>query len=270
MAHSEACDLFIEQEIEVGLEQGKTPYSIGKEVAKWIEKLFETKIKPETITKRAQRKIGTNVLSDASTQDDTQIEENKEISKGVTAEGKPRKRAKGAGRPPKFRAIKPTNRTQGTGDNDWYTPLKYIEAARQVMGGVDLDPATSEFGQGRIKAEEYYTIEMDGLSKEWNGRVWLNPPYSKELMPKFIDKMFDEFTEGRVKEAIVLTHNYTDTAWFHKLQSVACRICFSRGRIPYEQSNGTIAKPTQGAAFFYLGANPDKFMGIFGEFGFIR
>jgi len=51
----EACQLYIEQEIDAGLEEGKTPYSIGKEIAGWIEKLFEVKVKPTTIEKRAER-----------------------------------------------------------------------------------------------------------------------------------------------------------------------------------------------------------------------
>ena len=55
MANREACELYIEQEIKDGLEQGKKPYSIGKELSAWIEKLFETSIKPTTIEKRAER-----------------------------------------------------------------------------------------------------------------------------------------------------------------------------------------------------------------------
>uniref|UniRef100_A0A6M3JHP1 Putative methyltransferase n=1 Tax=viral metagenome TaxID=1070528 RepID=A0A6M3JHP1_9ZZZZ len=51
----EACQLYIEQEIERGLAEGKTSYSLGKEIAVWIEKLFEVKMKPQTIEKRAQR-----------------------------------------------------------------------------------------------------------------------------------------------------------------------------------------------------------------------
>lgn len=64
MAHSEACQLFIEEQIKEGLEAGKTPYSIGKELTAMIERLFEASIPAETLKKRAQRmqaKIGTNV-----------------------------------------------------------------------------------------------------------------------------------------------------------------------------------------------------------------
>ncbi len=55
MANREACELWIEQEIESGLEEGKTPYSIGKELSAMVERVFETKIKPATLEKRAER-----------------------------------------------------------------------------------------------------------------------------------------------------------------------------------------------------------------------
>lgn len=55
LAKQAACQLFIEQEIEKGLSTGKSTYAIGKEVAKWIQKLFEVKVRPETIMERARR-----------------------------------------------------------------------------------------------------------------------------------------------------------------------------------------------------------------------
>ena len=158
----------------------------------------------------------------------------------------------------------------GTGENEWYTPQKYIEAAKDVMGGIDLDPASSELAQEHIRADAYFTQEDNALTKEWFGRVWLNPPYSKELIGPFVHKLADEIGSGRVQEAILLTHNYTDTAWFHTAESAAARICFTRGRIAFESPSGEKAAPTQGQAFFYYGDNIDAFESVFTEFGFIR
>lgn len=261
LAKQEACQLFIEQEIEEGLEKGKTAYLIGKDVAAWIEKLFHAKVNPSSIARKAQR-IRTFVRNDITPQSDNEIEDNQEIKWG----GK----RKGSGRPPKFFVKEEQFRTSFSSENEWYTPLVYIEAARQVMGKIALDPATSEFGQKRIKATSYYTKEDDGLKQSWHGRIWLNPPYSQPLIAQFIKKTVDEYTAGNITEGIILTHNYTDTEWFHQLEAIAALLCFTKGRIKYEKEDGTIAAPTQGACFFYLGANGSKFKSIFKQFGFIR
>lgn len=63
-------------------------------------------------------------------------------------------------------------------DNEWYTPSLYIEAARQVMGGIDLDPASCAVADQTVKATNYFSQEEDGLAQTWHGRVWCNPPFS--------------------------------------------------------------------------------------------
>jgi hypothetical protein len=63
--------------------------------------------------------------------------------------------------------------------NEWYTPAKFVNAARKLMGDIDLDPASSEAANKAVKAGKIFTIDDDGLSKKWKGRVWLNPPYGR-------------------------------------------------------------------------------------------
>lgn len=269
----EACQLYIEQEIDEGLKQGKTPYTVAKEIIPWLQKLFDVRVNPKTIESKAYRKkqeITSSEVNDLTTGNDSGIEKNKEISKGFTADGKPRQRAEGAGRPPKFRVIEPAHRTSFTGENEWYTPVEYIEKARIVLCKIDLDPASSDYAQERIKALCFHTISDDGLKQRWKGKVWLNPPYAQPAISDFVKKMVEEVTAGNVEEAIMLTHNYTDTGWFHMAESVCAAICFTRGRIKFEKSDGTIAAPTQGQAFFYYGSNLDLFKTVFSEIGFVR
>jgi phage N-6-adenine-methyltransferase len=162
------------------------------------------------------------------------------------------------------------HRAEGTGENEWYTPVKYIEAARKVLGVIELDPASSSVAQATVKAERFFTRKDNGLKQEWFGRVWLNPPYTQPEIWEFCKKLTDEVTAGNVTEAILLTHNYTDTAWFHYAEEVAAALCFTRGRIAFEDQNGDTCAPTQGQAFFYFGDNGDRFSEVFMEFGFVR
>jgi phage N-6-adenine-methyltransferase len=162
------------------------------------------------------------------------------------------------------------HRAQGTGENEWYTPAQYIEAARELLGGFDLDPATSDAAQARVKAANWFTKEDDGLAQEWRGKVWLNPPYAQPLIQQFVDKLVEEVEAGNVTEAILLTHNYTDTGWFHAAERAAANICFTRGRIRFEGGDGSFAAPTQGQAFFYFGNRGGAFRQAFERWGFVR
>ena len=102
-----------------------------------------------------------------------------------------------------------------SGDNEWYTPAEYIEAAREVMGSIDLDPASNEYANKTVKASTYYTEETNGLDKEWFGNIWMNPPYSTALIKEFAEKL----SNSTFKQAIVLVNNATDTAWFKLLMA---------------------------------------------------
>lgn len=159
--------------------------------------------------------------------------------------------------------------TFGTGENEWYTPDEHLDLARKVLGGFDLDPASSHVANQRVKADQFFSQDTNGLEKDWCGRIWLNPPYAQPAISHFADKMIAEWDAGRVEAAIVLTHNYTDTAWFQKLAHAANAICFTRGRVRFVSPQGDLASPTQGQAFFYLGHDVDGFAETFGEIGFV-
>ena len=159
--------------------------------------------------------------------------------------------------------------TFGTGENEWYTPDQYLELARAVLGAFDVDPASSDAAQKKVQATNYFTIEDDGLKHEWFGRVWLNPPYAQPHIADFVSKMVSERRARRVSAAIMLTHNYTDTAWFHEAAGLADAICFTRGRIRFYDSSGNVAAPTQGQAFFYFGGDVEKFSALFRAIGFV-
>ena len=161
------------------------------------------------------------------------------------------------------------NRTSFTADNEWFTPPEYVELARCVLGEIDLDPASHQVAQKTIQAESFFTPSQDGLAQDWSGRVWLNPPYAQPAIGHFVEKLVSEFKAARVTAAILLTHNYTDTSWFHKAAMAAQAICFTRGRIRFMALDGGIAAPTQGQVFFYFGDDAARFASVFGEVGLV-
>jgi hypothetical protein len=156
-----------------------------------------------------------------------------------------------------------------TGENEWFTPADWIELAREVLGEIDLDPASHVLAQERVQAKAFFTAADDGLAQTWFGRVWLNPPYNRALLAPFVDKLIAEVASGNVKTAILLTHNYTDTEWFHTAASLARAVCFPRGRIHFLSPAGDECSPTQGQAFFYYGANALAFRQRFSEVGLV-
>lgn len=157
--------------------------------------------------------------------------------------------------------------TFNSGNNEWYTPEKYIEMARAVLGEIELDPASSETANKTVKANCFYTEQDDGLSRQWRGKVWMNPPYGTDLIGKFTEKFADEYTAGSITEGIVLVNNATETAWFSYLVEAAAAVVFPHGRIKYYSPTKESNAPLQGQAFVYFGLNPEKFLEVFGGVG---
>ena len=154
-----------------------------------------------------------------------------------------------------------------SGNNEWYTPYTIIQAARETMGNIDLDPASCEIANETVKADKYYTYEDNGLQQEWYGNVWLNPPYASDMIGKFVDKTVSE--RRNYNQAIVLVNNATETGWFLKLVSVASAICFPYSRVKYYMPDGKTGAPLQGQAIIYIGNDPDIFSEEFESIGWI-
>ena len=156
-------------------------------------------------------------------------------------------------------------------NNEWYTPAKYIEAARELMGTIDLDPASCESANEIVKATQYYDKQSNGFDKPWNGHIWLNPPYGREdgssNQESWSRRLIEQYQDGITQEAILLVNAAVDTKWFQRLFDYP--ICFPNHRINFTTPEPTTSGSTHGSALIYFGSRPQKFAQIFSQFGVI-
>lgn len=118
----------------------------------------------------------------------------------------------------------------------WLTPPEIIKS----LGSFDLDPCTPDIMPWETATNRFIKSE-DGLKQEWNGRVWLNPPYSREAV-KWLEKLADH------GKGTALIFARTETEWFvEQIWKRATAILFLHGRIHFCHPDGTRAKANSGA-----------------------
>jgi phage N-6-adenine-methyltransferase len=79
------------------------------------------------------------------------------------------------------------------------------------------------------KCPRYFTPEVDGLSREWTGTCWCNPPYGREIC-RWMQKAYEASQAGAT--VVCLLPARTDTAWFHEY-AMKGEMRFVRGRLKF-------------------------------------
>ena len=156
--------------------------------------------------------------------------------------------------------------------NEWYTPAPYVTAARCLMGGIELDPASCALANRTVQAARYYTQADNGLTQDWTCQsMWLNPPYGRTAHRSnqeiWTCQLIAEHEAGRVEQAVLLVNAATDTGWFQRLWRYP--ICFVSPRINFSSPTGSQESPTHGSVLVYLGPHREAFISTFQRFGVI-
>jgi hypothetical protein len=60
---------------------------------------------------------------------------------------------------------------KATGAYEWYSPREVVDAALDVLGRIDLDPASCDVANTTVQAAQFYTTDTNGLAQPWRGRV---------------------------------------------------------------------------------------------------
>ena len=151
-----------------------------------------------------------------------------------------------------------------TGDNEWYTPQNVIDASRMALGGrIDLDPASCELANSFVGATKFYDREQDGLKQKWEGRVFLNPPFSQaQGKSEFVAKLAAEYSCGNVYAGVLVCSCDFSYKWGKPIRDLASAICLSVGNFKYHKGDplDKSVKPNGlGSALVYFGPKPDLF-----------
>jgi len=112
--------------------------------------------------------------------------------------------------------------------NEWYTP-QYLFDELNEKYQFTLDPCASH---ENAKCDKYFTIEDDGLTKDWSKDiVFMNPPYGRNIK-HWIKKAYEESVKGAT--VVCLIPARTDTTYWHDyIFNNAYNIKFLKGRIKF-------------------------------------
>jgi hypothetical protein len=183
-----------------------------------------------------------------------------------------------------------------------YSPPEIVEPARLIMGGFDLDPASTGIANEFIRADRYFNVRSNGFKQPWADRVWLNPPGGKcdpdgnPLVPakKFIDgangtrceapsqssakswwiKLANEYVCKRTTQALFvgfsleILQTTQDVAELGLPIPLDFALCYPKARVPYMKPDGTRGTaPPHASVLIYLGDRLDAFMSAYASLG---
>lgn len=110
----------------------------------------------------------------------------------------------------------------------WETPASFMDVLRDEYGTFDLDPCCFP---SSAQAPRYFTPEVDGLTQEWTGMVYMNPPYGRGI-GAWLTKARVSAENGAT--VVCLVPARVDTGWWHdEVQAHATEIRFVRGRLHF-------------------------------------
>ena len=120
---------------------------------------------------------------------------------------------------------------------EWETPQALFDELDRIFGGFTLDPcATAE----NAKCARFFTREDDGLSQPWTGKVFMNPPYGREI-GKWVRKAWAESLKGAL--VVCLLPARVDTRWWHEYAKKG-HVYFLQGRLKFGASLNSAPFPS--------------------------
>lgn len=149
------------------------------------------------------------------------------------------------------------------------TPPKWIQLIKEVMGSIELDPASCiEANTAIVKADRFYSKEDDGLAQPWACKtLFVNPPWKKNTKTSALwaRKFAEEFDAQHIQQAVVLINCDPSTEAWQSYASRADMVAFPTKRIEFIPPGTRVStkKNTNPQVFFYFGRRWRKFVQVF-------
>ncbi len=264
-AHAEAWALVQETERKLGEITSKIPQAKRGPKAPEVLSDHEEKTPPVENKTAVLKRMGVSPQVAARAEriaalDDDEFHARRDNGKGKIKSGKP------------AAPVDATSSAVGYDGDEASTPELYADAARRALGGrIGLDVACNAYAANVIRPERFFTKEDDALDKSWEtDTLFMNSPYSPQLIRAFVDKFLSEHAAQHFDAAIVLVNASVETEWFQSLLNACSLVCFPNKRIQFEYKG----EPIQGSnryaqAFFYFGQKQELFSREFKGFGAI-
>lgn len=125
---------------------------------------------------------------------------------------------------------------------DWETPQDFFNALNEEFH-FNIDVAASA---DNAKCHLYYDEARDGLSQEWDGVCWCNPPYGRDI-GLWVAKAHNEAQRGVT--TVMLIPARTDTRYFHDYIYGKYKIRFIKGRLRFGNSKNSAPFPSMVVIF---------------------
>ena len=124
----------------------------------------------------------------------------------------------------------------------WATPQSFFDSLNKVFRfEVDVCAIAEN-----AKCKTFFSPDVDGLSQEWNGVCWMNPPYGREISA-WVKKAYLSAKKNGATVVCLLPAR-VDTKWWHDYCSGG-EIHFIKGRLKFGSSANSAPFPSAVVVF---------------------
>lgn len=156
--------------------------------------------------------------------------------------GRPRVYASNAARQRAYRQRKKRSVHFQSQTVEWATPQDLYDSLHQEFSFETDVCATPE----NAKCARFFTKFDDGLSQEWTGHCFCNPPYGSQI-GHWVRKAF--LSSQRGATVVLLIPARTDTHYWHDYVLKASEIRFLKGRLRFGCSTNSAPFPSAVVVF---------------------